>query len=109
MQFQMRHEQLHAKLGDAERALGAEQNARVEEQHRASVSMEEMWLGPPVVPFCPFLEEGSPIKIDYRKKGTVILTSLLEDLGGKRRGAKWNPVLFIGTSRPKKVVSPRTN
>ncbi|CAJ1329248.1 unnamed protein product [Effrenium voratum] len=34
VQFQMRHEQLHAKLGDAERALGAEQNARVEEQHR---------------------------------------------------------------------------
>ena len=38
-------------------------------------------LGPPVVPFCPFLGEGSPSKIDYRKKGTLILTSLLEDLG----------------------------
>ena len=25
--------------------------------------------------------EGSPTKIDYRKKGTLILTSLLEDLG----------------------------
>ena len=24
--------------------------------------------------------EGSPTKIDYRKKGTLILTSLLEDL-----------------------------
>ena len=30
---------------------------------------------------CPFLGEGSPTKIDYRKKsGTLILTSLLEDL-----------------------------
>ena len=27
-----------------------------------------------------FLGEGSPTKIDYRKKGTRILTSLLEDL-----------------------------
>ena len=35
-------------------------------------------LGPPVVPFCPFLGEGSPTKIDYRKKGTLILTSVLE-------------------------------
>ena len=38
-------------------------------------------LGPPVVPsFYPSLGEGSPTKIDYRKKGTLILTSLLEDL-----------------------------
>ena len=28
----------------------------------------------------PFLGEGSPTKIDYRKKGTLILSSLLEDL-----------------------------
>ena len=34
-------------------------------------------LGPPVVPFYPFL--GT--RTDYRKKGTLILTSLLEDLG----------------------------
>ena len=27
-----------------------------------------------------FLGEGSPTKIDYRKKGTLILTSLLEGL-----------------------------
>ena len=33
------------------------------------------------MPFYPFLGEGSPTKIDYRKKGTLILTSLLEDLG----------------------------
>ena len=29
-----------------------------------------------------FLGEGSPTKIDYRKKGTLALTSLLEDLVG---------------------------
>ena len=28
-----------------------------------------------------FLGEGSPAKIDYRKKGTLIFTSLLQDLG----------------------------
>ena len=32
------------------------------------------------MPFYPFLGEGSPTKIDYRKRGTLILTSLLEDL-----------------------------
>ena len=31
-------------------------------------------LGPPV-PIYPFLGEGSPTKIDYREKGTLILTS----------------------------------
>ena len=34
------------------------------------------------MPFYPFLGEGSPTAIDYRKKGTLILTSLLEDLVG---------------------------
>ena len=37
-------------------------------------------LGPPVVPFCPFWGEGSPTKIDCRKKGTLIPTSPLSDL-----------------------------
>ena len=32
------------------------------------------------MPFYPFLGEGSPTQIDYRKKGTLILTSPLEDL-----------------------------
>ena len=32
------------------------------------------------MPFDPFLGEGSPTKIDYRKKATLILTLLLEDL-----------------------------
>ena len=35
----------------------------------------------------PFLGEGSPSKIDYRKKGTLILTSLLEDLESDGDGA----------------------
>ena len=40
-----------------------------------------IWLGPPVVPFYPFLGQGSPTKIDYRTRtGTLIPTSLLEDL-----------------------------
>ena len=37
-------------------------------------------LGPPVVPFYPFFGEGSPTKIDYSKKGTLIPTSLPADL-----------------------------
>ena len=32
------------------------------------------------MPFYPFFGEGSPTKIDYREKGTLILNSLLEDL-----------------------------
>ena len=32
------------------------------------------------MPFYPFLGEGSPTKINYRRKGTLILNSLLEDL-----------------------------
>ena len=32
------------------------------------------------MPFYPFLGEGSPTKIDYRKQGTLILTSIVEDL-----------------------------
>ena len=34
---------------------------------------------------CFFGGEGSPTKIDYRKKGTLILTALLEDLVRKAR------------------------
>ena len=41
--------------------------------------IDEM-LGPPV-PFYPCSGEGSPTKTDYGKKGTLILSSLLEDLG----------------------------
>ena len=40
----------------------------------------EQQLGPPVVSFYPFLQEGVPNKISHIKKGTLILTSLLEDL-----------------------------
>ena len=38
------------------------------------------------MPLYPFLGEGSPTKIDYRKKvGTLILASLLEDPGERER------------------------
>ena len=39
----------------------------------------------------PFWGEGSPTKIDYRKRGTLILTSLLEDTNR-------NPAIFSGFS-----------
>ena len=35
-------------------------------------------LGPPVVPFDPFLGEGSPTKNGLQKEGTLVLSSLLE-------------------------------
>ncbi|CAE7334789.1 Ank2 [Symbiodinium natans] len=43
-QFQMRHEHLQAKLADAERALSAEQNARIEEQQRAEGVVSRLGL-----------------------------------------------------------------
>ena len=46
-------------------------------------------LGPPVVPFYRFFfGEGSPAKIDYRQKITLILTSLLEHRVAKL-GKRW--------------------
>ena len=47
-------------------------------QHRLQGTQK---LGFAIVPFYHFFwGGGSPTKIDYRKKGTLILTSLLEDL-----------------------------
>ena len=40
------------------------------------------------MPFYPFFGEGSPTKIDYSKKGTLIATSLLDDLD-ELVDAKW--------------------
>ena len=45
-----------------------------------------------VVPLYPFLREGSPSRIDYRKEVTPILTSLLEDLVGKNGQRPWENV-----------------
>ena len=45
------------------------------------LNMRLLFLGPSVVPFNLFFWEGSPTKIGYRKQGTLILTSLPEDLG----------------------------
>ena len=47
---------------------------------------DRTWLGPPAIGALShrffFGWEGSPTKIDYRKRvGTLVLTSLLEDLG----------------------------
>ena len=42
--------------------------------------------GPPVVPLALFFGGGGfPYKKDYRKQGTLILTSLLEDLGNQEQ------------------------
>ena len=38
------------------------------------------FLGSPAVLFYPFWGGSSPAKIDYRKEGTLMLTSLQEDL-----------------------------
>ena len=45
-------------------------------------------LGPPVVPFYPFLGEGSPTNIDYRKKGTLISRSGPKPLGLRDRAPR---------------------
>ena len=51
-------------------------------KHPATYAFESPQLGPPVVPFLSLLlGEGSPTKKRLQKKvGTLILTSLLEDL-----------------------------
>ena len=43
------------------------------------------------MPFYPFWGEGFPTKIDYRKKGTLILTSLLEDLVAETHSSACQP------------------
>ena len=45
-----------------------------------------MWLGPPVVPFSPLCRGRVPLqkKTVGKRLRTLILTSLLEDLGGKQ-------------------------
>ena len=57
--------------------------------------MKVLCLGPPVVPFYPFLEEGSLLKEtteekkgekNTKKTGTLILASLLEDLVATEAG-----------------------
>ena len=47
-----------------------------------------------------FLGEGSPTKIDYRRKGTLILSSLLEGLVQQRAKLSF-------TSRKREDVGPK--
>ena len=81
-----------ARGGQRPRRLGADARVRRQARGAAPVRVVSCDLGggismafagaplPPVVPFYPFSGEGSPTKIDYSKKGTLILTSPLEDL-----------------------------
>ena len=46
------------------------------ERQTPDIGQTRVCLGP----FSTLFWEGSPIKIDYRRKGTLILSSLLEDL-----------------------------
>ena len=63
-------------------------------------------LGPPVVPFYPCLGEGSPTKMDYKKKGTLILTSLLEDLANCQVDPQSvDPMSFSSVPPPTAAVS----
>ena len=51
---------------------------------------------PSQVPFDQLsLGEGSPTKIDYIKKGTLILTSLLEDLDSVAQGRPFNAEFYL--------------
>ena len=54
-------------------------------------------------PFILFLGEGSPTKIDYRKKGTLILTSLLEHLVMAPKG---DHLSFLGSFGHVEVFFP---
>ena len=67
----------------------------------------------------PCLEEGSPARIDYRKKGALILTSLLEGLVTFTRGRSlarvvvllgrsdsWLEVFVTGVCRQAAVDAP---
>ena len=60
------------------------------------------------MPFYLFFEECSPTKIDYRKKGTLILTSLLEDPSGwlvfSRLDSPKGRTCFSFDTTPKRVI-----
>ena len=61
-----------------------------------------------VVPFYPILGEGSFTKMDYRKEGTLILTSLLENLGFPSLGNLSSPQkVLLGTRPPSDFLVTR--
>ena len=59
--------------------VGCRTRAQGQKAMSRSLFKGNLHLGPPVVPFFPFFGEGSLTKIDYRKKGTLILTSPLHN------------------------------
>ena len=61
-------------------------------------------LGPPVVPFYPFFGEGSPTKLDYRKKmGTLFLSwrsqSIFRGVGSRNQPSDTMKNAFTGPVR----------
>ena len=63
-----------------------------------------IFLGPPVVPFYqPFFWEGSPTKRDYRTKGTLLLTSLLEGFPGLEGNTAWDAAFTFNTFVPSRT------
>ena len=56
--------------------------ARYKALREAGFTCHGSEAGAPSALLPPFFGEGSPTKMDYKKTGTLILTSLLEDLGG---------------------------
>ena len=76
------HTSRHAEkgqLGLCRAGSGADGAQVLQEALDASLGLA-VSLTPSRVPFYPLLGEGSLTKIAYRKKGTVILICLLEDL-----------------------------
>ena len=61
------------------------------------------------MPFNPFWGEGYPTKIDYREKGTLILTSLLEDLASVRVSARffWDKMGDLGQRMVSEQLWPK--
>ena len=57
----------------------------------------------------PFFGEGSPTKVDYRKKGTLILSSLLEDLFILEQRSKDENSRFILSHHPGPKILSHTH
>ena len=91
-------------------STGDSSNKKVGRLGTRLVCSLESRLGPPVMPFYLFFGEGSPTKIDCRKKDTHIPTSLLEDLGRGSMQCVPFTVSFrgssTGSSSPPRLPAP---